>query len=172
MIAVDTNILVYAMRAESPWYASASAAIRSLAEMTPWAIPWPCLTEFFGIATHPSRYKPPTPVAVALDKIESWLESPYLSVLGETSTGTAWATLKELISTSRTVGPMVHDARIVSLCLQHGVSELWTADRDFSRYPQLRVVNPLIPMKAGEPRSRYRISATGSRKTAAHLRSR
>ncbi len=42
------------------------------------------------------------------------------------------------------VGPRVHDARIVGLCQEHGVSELWTADRDFSRLPGITVLNPLI----------------------------
>jgi toxin-antitoxin system PIN domain toxin len=174
MIAVDTNILVYATRTESPWHVVASQAIRQLAESTPWAIPWTCLCEFYSVVTHPRRYKPPTPIAVAFDKIESWLESPYLTVLGETSTETGWDTLREVLRTSRVVGPNVHDARIVSLCLQHGVRELWSADRDLSRFPQLRVVNPLIPTKAGEPRTRYRINApaAASRKTAARPRPR
>ena len=44
----------------------------------------------------------------------------------------------------RSAGPAVHDARIAALCLQHGVRELWSADRDFGRYPALRVVNPLL----------------------------
>jgi hypothetical protein len=41
-------------------------------------------------------------------------------------------------------GPAVHDARVAALCLAHGVRELWTADRDFSRFPRLRAVNPLL----------------------------
>jgi predicted nucleic acid-binding protein len=41
-------------------------------------------------------------------------------------------------------GAQVHDARIVALCLQHGVKELWSADRDFGRFPILAVVNPLV----------------------------
>jgi hypothetical protein len=38
----------------------------------------------------------------------------------------------------------VHDARIAALCLTHGVQALWTADRDLTRFPRLRTVNPLI----------------------------
>ena len=42
MIAVDTNLLVYAHRKDSQWHAVAEPAVRSLAEGTaPWAIPWP-----------------------------------------------------------------------------------------------------------------------------------
>jgi predicted nucleic acid-binding protein len=43
----------------------------------------------------------------------------------------------------RVQGPLVHDARIAAVCLAHGVEEFWSVDRDFSRFPQLPVVNPL-----------------------------
>ena len=54
-----------------------------------------------------------------------------------------WVVLRELLSTSQVAGARIHDARIAALCIQHQVSELWSADRDFSRFPKLRVVNPL-----------------------------
>ena len=54
MIALDTNLLVYAHRRDSEWHAEATAAVRELAEgPAPWAIPWPCLHEFLAIVTHP-----------------------------------------------------------------------------------------------------------------------
>lgn len=46
--------------------------------------------------------------------------------------------------TARIAGPAVHDARIAAICLQHGVSELLSADRDFSRFPELKTRNPLV----------------------------
>ena len=58
--------------------------------------------------------------------------------------GARWAQLKTLLQRAKTTGAAVHDARIAALCLQHGVAELWSADRDFSRYPALKVVNPLV----------------------------
>lgn len=143
MIAVDTNILVYAHREDSPFHARALAAIESLANgRTAWAIPWPCLHEFFSIATHPRIYAPPTPTALALDQIEAWLESPTLVLLGESERH--WPELRLLIETGRLAGPQVHDARIAALCLEHGVGTLWSADRDFSRFPRLKTVNPLV----------------------------
>jgi uncharacterized protein len=42
------------------------------------------------------------------------------------------------------VGPRVHDARIAALCVQHAIEELWSADRDFSSFPSVRVRNPLV----------------------------
>lgn len=143
MIAVDTNILVYAHRADSPWHEAADAAVAERAESgEPWAVPWPCIHEFLAIATHPRIYDPPTSLADAIDQLACWLEAPALVLLGE---GPGyWDVLRRVVERSRVVGPRLHDARIVALCLHHGVRELWTADRDFNRFDGLAVTNPLI----------------------------
>ena len=142
MIAVDTNILVHAHRADSPHHAAASAAMSACAQSRlAWCIPWPCIHEFFAVVTHPRIYKEPTPPDKAMDQINAWLESPSLVLLAET--GAHWPTLQALLTDAGTVGPAVHDARVAALCLQHGVRELWSADRDFQRFSGLRVVNPL-----------------------------
>lgn len=143
MIAVDTNLLVYAHREDSPWHESAYASIRGLAEgRQPWAIPWPCLHEFVAIVTHPRIYAPPTPLARALAQVDAWLESPSLVLLAEADG--YWAALRGVLASGRVVGAQVHDARIAALCRFHGVRELWSADRDFSRFADLAVVNPLV----------------------------
>ena len=143
MIAVDTNILVYAHRAESPFYQVAFRRVTELGQgAAPWAIPWPCLHEFLVTVTHPRIYKPPTPLAQAFDQINVWLESPSLVLLTESSNH--WSTLRNVLIESAVTGPRIHDARIMALCLQHGVREVWSADRDFSRFAGVRVVNPLI----------------------------
>ena len=65
MIAVDTNVLVYAHRRDSEWHKPAESVVRALAEgHAPWAIPWPCLHEFLAIATHPAIYDPRRPSSV------------------------------------------------------------------------------------------------------------
>ncbi len=143
MIAVDSNILVYAHREDSPWHEAASACLAGLAEgREAWAIPWPCLHEFLAIATHPRIYDPPTPLAKATDQVEAWLESPSVVLLAESEDH--WRQLASLLRAGRATGPMVHDARVAAICLQHGVRELWTVDRDFSRFPRLKTRNPLV----------------------------
>jgi toxin-antitoxin system PIN domain toxin len=143
VIAVDTNILVYAHRQDSEFHAPAGALLRTLAEgYAEWAIAWPSVHEFFAIVTHPRIYRPATPVARALAQIEAWLGSPSLVLLGETARH--WQSLRALIVEAKIEGPKVHDARIAALCVQHGVRELLSADRDFSRFPQIAVRNPLI----------------------------
>ena len=143
MIAVDTNLLVYAHRDDSSWHAEAYQTIVGLAEgVSPWGIPWPCVHEFLAIVTHPRIDNPPTPLALALDQIEAWRESPSLVLLAESSG--YWPHLRELLEVSRTVGPRVHDARVAAVCRLHAVREPWTADRDFGRFPGLHVRNPLV----------------------------
>jgi toxin-antitoxin system PIN domain toxin len=143
MIAVDTNLLVYAHREDSPWHDAAYARIAEPAEgRAAWAIPWPCLYELLAIATHPRIYRPPTPLAQAIYQIQAWLETPSVTVLSEVNG--YWPELRTTVETSRVIGPQVHDARVAALCRLHGVRELWAADRDFSRFPGLVVRNPLI----------------------------
>ncbi len=142
MIAVDTNILVYAHRRDSQFHDPAVEAIRDLAEgRRSWAIPWPCVYEFLAIVTHPRIYDPPTPTGQALIQLEAWLDSPTLVLLGE---GVSyWEKFRVLVDESAVTGSRIHDARVAALCSQGGVTELWSADRDFSRFP-IRVSNPLV----------------------------
>lgn len=143
MIAVDTNILVYAHRRDSEFYWAAARAVRQLADDgQTWGIPWPCLGEFYSVATGPRFYDPASTVSEALDQIDIWLESPVVVLLGET-VGT-WPLLRNLLATANVIGPRVHDGRIAAICVAHGVRELWTADRDYGRFPSLRTRNPLV----------------------------
>jgi hypothetical protein len=143
VIAVDTNLLVYAHRKDSQWHEAAASAVRSLAEgSAPWAIPWPCVHEFLAIVTHARIYAPPTPNGAATAQVEAWLASPTLVLLSE---GPGyWDVLGPLLKVSKVSGGQVHDARIAALCLHHRVSELWTADRDFSRFSALSTRNPVV----------------------------
>jgi toxin-antitoxin system PIN domain toxin len=143
MIAVDTNILVYAHRRDSQFHQSAQDAVAELAQgRGPWALPWPVIHEFLAVVTHPKIYDPPTPLPQALDQVDAWLESPSLVLLGETSQ--SWPELRSMLESSRVVGPKVHDARVAALARGHGVEELLTADRDFGRFSGVPVRNPLI----------------------------
>jgi len=143
VIAVDTNLLIYSHREESEFHEAAKDLIDSLRRQSaPWAIPWPCLHEFLAIVTHPRIYRPPTPLAIAIDQVAAWLECPTLVRLAENES--YWDVLRDALSAGRVAGPHVHDARIAALCLAHGARELWTHDRDFGRFPGLVVRNPLV----------------------------
>jgi predicted nucleic acid-binding protein len=70
------------------------------------------------------------------------LRSDLVALLSEASGH--YATLSQLLLAANVMGPLVHDARIAAICIDNGITELWTADRDFRRFPGLRLRNPLV----------------------------
>jgi len=160
LIALDTNILVYARRSESSHHGAAVKLLRDLAEgQRPWGLPWPCVYEFLRVVTHPRVFDPPTDLDVALDDLASLLESPSLMLMGEGPVHPAH--MRRAIASGRATGNLVHDAHIAALAVEHGVSELWTTDKDFARFPDLRIRNPFLEADVHEPRRRY---GTGTRR--------
>ena len=143
MIAADSNLLIYSHREDSEFHTAAKELVDSLRHQpAPWAIPWPCIHEFIGIVTHPGIYKPASTLSEALGFVDSLFASPQLHLLSESSG--YFEKLRAVVTVARLKGPRIHDARIAALCLHHGVSELWSADRDFSAFPQIKVRNPLV----------------------------
>jgi uncharacterized protein len=143
LIAVDTNILVYAHRQHSPFNVEAAECVRTLAEgAAPWAVPWPCIHEFLAVCTNPRVLAQPSRLDEALAQVDFWLSSPTVVLLTETMAH--WPDLRRALFEGRIVGPKVYDAKIAVICLAHDVEELWTADRDFARFPALRTRNPLV----------------------------
>lgn len=141
MIALDTNILVYARRQEMPHHEAAAALLLGLAEGSrPWAIPWPCVYEFLRVVTHPRVFAPPTDTQVALADLESLLASPTLSLLGQGPSH--FGHLRRQAARGAAKGNMIHDAHIAALAIEHGVTELLTCDRDFARFDGLPIRNP------------------------------
>ena len=143
MVAADTNILVYAHRREAAEHTAATEVVRSLAEGTdPWAIPWPCLYEFFSVVSNVKIWRDAasTP-SQAWAQIEAWLGSPSLRLLGETPE--FGRLLARFLDRPRVRSGIVHDARVAALCVAHGVEALLTRDRDFSLFDELRTRNPL-----------------------------
>jgi toxin-antitoxin system PIN domain toxin len=143
VIAVDSNLLIYSHREDSKFHAAAKELIDSLRHQhAPWAIPWPCVHEFIAVVTHPKIYRPPSCLNDALAAVDAWLAGGNVHLLSE-SPG-YFEKLRDLARAAKISGPHIHDARIAALCLHHGVSELWTADRDFSAFPRLKARNPLV----------------------------
>lgn len=107
----------------------------------PWAISYHNLIEFYGISTRRKLWNQPSPPEIAIDQIKAWQESPSLRILQDTEVSLQW--IERLALNARIQGPLIHDVRIAACCISHGVSELWTVDRDFSRFPELKTRNPL-----------------------------
>lgn len=141
MIALDTPILTYAHRADSPHHAGALKVLTRLAKSpTPFAVPWACVYEFLGTVTHPHGYRPPTGPDTALAAVQSLLSLPHCRTLTETADHLRL--LSTLIAPG-VAGTKMHEAHVAAICLGHGISELWTVDRDYSYFPALRTANPL-----------------------------
>ena len=94
------------------------------------------------MASNPRLFLTPGRLDQVVDQVDEWLDSPTLVMLGEAADH--WAGLRQLLIAGGVSGGRVHDARIAAICLAHDVDELWTADRDFGRFPALRVRNPLV----------------------------
>jgi toxin-antitoxin system PIN domain toxin len=143
LIAIDTNLLVYAHRPECPAHDRAFAAIADLAASNAtWCVPVHCLVEFAAVVTNPRIWRTPSSAPQLVAQVEAWLECPRMRVLGEDAEW--WPVFCECLQSSRAQGGQVHDARVAACCRYHGVRELWTADRDFGRYPWLTTRNPLV----------------------------
>jgi toxin-antitoxin system PIN domain toxin len=142
MIAVDTNVLVYAHRREAHEHESAAARLAELASgRAPWAIAWPCIYEFFSVVTNRRIWKDrASSQEQAWRQVEAWTGSPSVRLLAETPDFSA--ILAGLVTRPRVVGPVIHEARIAAICLAHGVEVLLTRDRDFSFFPELAIENP------------------------------
>ncbi len=156
MIAVDTNFLVYARRTEAIHHAEAKRLLAELSEgLRPWAIPWPCVYEFLRVVTHPRVFKPPTPLAKALEEIDRLFDAPAISLLGEGPGHRAH--LRNMVTAGRATGNVAHDAHIAALLREHGIREFWTTDKDFHRFPGIAVRNPFTADEVHETRVKYRV---------------
>lgn len=142
MLAVETNVLVYAHRREVAEHPIAADLLRGLAEgSAPWAIPWPCVYEFVSIVTNRRIWKDAASApSQAWSQLRAWRESPSCRLIGETED--FFEVLESVANRAKVVGPVVHDARIAAICLSHGVEALLTRDRDFSAFPELPQRNP------------------------------
>ncbi|MGB7159416.1 MAG: TA system VapC family ribonuclease toxin [Tepidisphaeraceae bacterium] len=143
MIAVDTQLLVYAHRGEMPLHEKALTALVGLASSgDPWAIPWPCVHEFLNTVTRPRLFDPPSTLDDGFAALDRWRDSATLHFIGEGLDH--YERLRQVSVAGAIAGPLIHDARIAAICLSHGVKTLWSVDRDFSRFPSFRASNPLI----------------------------
>jgi uncharacterized protein len=142
VIAVDTNILVYAADADSQWHAGSRNWIeRRRSQPDAWYVTWPILYEFMRVTTHPRVLRRPWSIAEAWGFVSTLLGSPGLAVLVATERHAAVAAqvIAELPWLS---GNLIHDAHTAILMREHGVAKICTRDADFHRFSFLEVVDP------------------------------
>lgn len=142
MIALDTNILIHAHRRDASLHEKARSNVKELAEsMRPWCVCYHSIIEFYSVVTHPKIWREPSSPEQALAQIHVWTAAPTMRLLSDSLN--TLETVESLALTAAVRGPLIHDTRIAACCLANGVTELWTVDRDFSRFPELKTRNPL-----------------------------
>lgn len=143
MLVVDTNVLVYAANAESPFHRACRNWLeRQRARPDAWYTTWPIVYEFLRVATHPRVLGRPWSAAAAWNFITALLASPGLGLLAPTErhSEVAGAVLAEF---PHLAGNLFHDAHTAILMREHGIRRICTRDVDFSRFKFLEVVDPL-----------------------------
>ena len=141
MKAVDTNILVYAHRAEMPRHEQARTILDGLVRSgEPWALPWPCVYEFLRVVTHPRAFRPPTPTWVAWENVLALMAAPGTVLIGPTTRHAQ--TLARLLRDPGLRGNDIFDAHIAALVVEHGVATLITGDRRMRRFDGVRTQHP------------------------------
>jgi hypothetical protein len=141
VIALDTNILVFAHREGTKYHRPAYELVRRLSTgRTPYALFWPSLYEFLRVVTHHRIFDPPSPIEEALGALLSFTEPQVVRILAETPAHIE--ILREVLTTTPVTGNLIHDAHLVALAIEHGVHEILTLDADFRRFPQVSSRNP------------------------------
>ena len=141
MTIVDANLFLYAYNADAPQH---KVALRWLTELVASgeviALPWVTLWAFIRISTNPRLWTNPRAVSEVFAIVAEWLGQPGVVAL---QPGPRHAEiLEQLVSEYRATGPLVTDAVLAALAIEHG-AVLASTDQDFSRFPKLRWLNPL-----------------------------
>jgi toxin-antitoxin system PIN domain toxin len=141
MILVDANLLLYAYDPRSELHAAARAWLEAtLSGPALVRFAWVTVWAFLRISTNSRVFERPLSMAEAEGHVASWLDQPTAGILdpGERH----WEILRSLTQSGQTAGPLVMDAALAAIAIEHGAT-LCTTDRDFARFPQLRWNNPL-----------------------------
>ncbi len=141
MIVLDANILLYAYDSSSVKHAQARASVeRVFSDGTLVGIPWQSVSAFLRVVTNPNLPGQRFTSEEAARIVDQWLEQPNVRFLG---TGDEhWNLLRRMLIEGQARGPLVTDAQLAAVALEHG-GVLYSTDRDFARFPGLRWRNPL-----------------------------
>lgn len=142
MTLIDANLLLYAYdpRADQhdtsrQWLEAtlSSPALVRLAWVTIWA--------FLRIITSPRVFERPLSLREATTAVDAWFAQPNVGILEPAERHRE--ILQRLLQSTQATGPLVMDAALAAIAIEHGAT-LYSTDHDFSRFPDLSWVNPLI----------------------------
>ena len=143
MIVIDANLLLYAYDPSSPRHPAARDWLEStLSKPEHVGLTWMTLLAFVRIGTSPRPLEHPLSITEATAIVSGWLQRPLVTVLNPSERH--WEILRDLMTKGQAHGPLIMDAHLAALAIEHGAT-LATSDRDFTRFPGLRILNPLNP---------------------------
>ena len=142
MIVIDANVLLFAHDSTDPRHAPAARWLRATVEGDE-AVGLAIVTAlaFIRISTDPRVYETPISATRAIGLVESWLGRGNVHLIGPTDAH--WRTLANLAVAGQARGPILMDAHLAALTMEHGAT-LATTDRDFARFPGLRTIDPTV----------------------------
>jgi uncharacterized protein len=141
LIVVDANLLIYSYDTEAVDHLKSSAWVAEILSGTePVGLSWQSVSAFLRVVTNRRLPGKRVTLQEAVSAVQEWLEQPNVRILvpGDDH----WSLLKRMIVEGGASGPLVSDAQLAALAIEYG-GVLYTADRDFARFPGLRWVNPL-----------------------------
>lgn len=145
MLAVDTNVLVYAADADSQFHIPCRDRLeRQRVRPDAWYTTWGILYEFLRVTTHPRVMRRPWSAKAALEFVTVLLTSPGLTILVPT-TRHADVAGEVVLELPHIAGNLFHDAHTAILMREHGIRRICTRDTDFNQFPFLEVIDPLRP---------------------------
>jgi toxin-antitoxin system PIN domain toxin len=141
MILTDANLLLYAYNRDAPEHEAARRWLEeSLSATAPLALSWQTITAFIRISTNIKAFPKPLTIKEATRIVTEWLERPNAIILQPTERH--WEIFGRQLDEGQAVGPLVMDAHLAALAIEHGC-QLATTDRDFARFSDLKTINPL-----------------------------
>ena len=141
MIALDTNVLVYAINADDPRHAGCRRFLTEALATHLVRAPWTVLYEFLRVVTHPRVLPSPLSTDEAWGFVQVLLDSPAFLPLAESDRHAAYAA--RALGARGVKGNLIHDAHIAAVLANHGITEIWSFDQDLRRFPGLTVKDPL-----------------------------
>ena len=144
--ATDANLLLYSVHRESEYHLGAKAFIEEcMAGSETWAIPWPVAHAFLRISTHTSIFPHPLTIAQAVSVIDRLGSLPHVQFIGEKAG--FWGAYQPMLLARQARGNSVPDTLVAALLFNHGITTLYTKDKDFLRFEGLKVIDPLKTRK-------------------------
>jgi len=141
VIVVDANLLIYAYDAASPVYEKSRGWLEdAFSGVEPVGLPWQSISAFLRVITNPKLHGRQYTLREAAEIVEAWMAESCVRIL--VPTDNHWIQFRRMILEGSASGPLASDAELAALTLEYG-GVLYTADRDFARFPGLRWLNPL-----------------------------